>query len=97
MLLDCFVFVVYVIVLSLLSFFPFFLRLSFFKIKPLEEDKAIADGGDLLAEGFVYGLGTFLSESVASKRERCTCGNSILTVVLCVHSIRHRRFRRLSE
>ncbi|CAM9144646.1 unnamed protein product [Ectocarpus sp. 12 AP-2014] len=30
------------------------------KIKPLEEDKAIADGGDLLAEGFIYGLGTFL-------------------------------------
>lgn len=34
----------------------------FFQIKPLEEDKAIADGGDLLAEGFIYGLGTFLSE-----------------------------------
>lgn len=32
------------------------------QIKPLEEDKAIADGGDLLAEGFIYGLGTFLSE-----------------------------------
>lgn len=39
------------------------LFLSAHQIKPLEEDKAIADGGDLLAEGFVYGLGTFLSES----------------------------------
>ena len=36
--------------------------ICFFQIKPLEEDKAIADGGDLLAEGFIYGLGTFLSE-----------------------------------
>lgn len=33
------------------------------QIKPLEESRAIADGGDLLAEGFIYGLGTFLSES----------------------------------
>ncbi|CAB1113959.1 unnamed protein product [Ectocarpus sp. CCAP 1310/34] len=30
------------------------------KIKPLEEDKAIADGGNMLAEGFIYGLGTSL-------------------------------------
>lgn len=35
------------------------------QVKPLEEDKAIADGGDLLAEGFIYGLGTFLSESTS--------------------------------
>ncbi len=35
----------------------------FIQIKPLDEDKAIADGGDLLAEGFIYGLGAFLSKS----------------------------------
>ncbi|CAM9522704.1 unnamed protein product [Ectocarpus fasciculatus] len=42
------------------------------KIKPLEEDKAIADGGDLLAEGFIYGLGTFLMvfEYISSAKEK---------------------------
>eukprot|EP00752_Nemacystus_decipiens_P010749 g9569.t1 len=42
------------------------------KIKPLEEDKAIADGGDLLAEGFIYGLGTFLMvfEYMSSAKEK---------------------------
>jgi len=34
----------------------------FVQIKPLDEDKAIADGGDLLAEGFIYALGAFLSK-----------------------------------
>lgn len=32
------------------------------QIKPLEEDKSIIAGGDILAEGLIYGLGTFLSE-----------------------------------
>ena len=32
------------------------------QIKPLEEDKAVAAGGNLLAEGFVYSLGASLSE-----------------------------------
>ncbi|CAM9440502.1 unnamed protein product [Scytosiphon promiscuus] len=42
------------------------------KIKPLEEDKAIADGGDLLAEGFIYGLGAFLMvfEYMSSAQEK---------------------------
>lgn len=32
------------------------------QVKPLEEDKAVAAGGNLLAEGFVYSLGASLSE-----------------------------------
>ena len=33
------------------------------QIKPLDEGKAIADGGDLLAEGFIYALGAGLRKS----------------------------------
>ncbi|CAM9247536.1 unnamed protein product [Ectocarpus sp. 6 AP-2014] len=42
------------------------------KIKPLEENRAIADGGDLLAEGFIYGLGTSLMvfEYISSANEK---------------------------
>ncbi|CAM9803819.1 unnamed protein product [Ectocarpus sp. 8 AP-2014] len=42
------------------------------KIKPLEENRAIADGGDLLAEGFIYGLGTSLMvfEYMSSANEK---------------------------
>lgn len=30
--------------------------LCFSQIKPLEEDRAVAAGGELLAEGFIYGV-----------------------------------------